>query len=150
MTTPVVELAPGAHDNGLASMLAELVVANLLDNPAKAHDFTRLGGRVAIIAEDAGVSLTLHFQHGKLVVHDGIAGLPDVTIVAPSDEVMKLSLVELREVRLGRDRTLALPDPRGENARAIQKAVLERRVRIHGLLSNLPLLLRLTRVMSVS
>ena len=101
-----IKFAPGAEDNGLATMVAGLIEQNLADRPDKRADFERLAGRVAIVAEDAGVALTLEFARGTLTVHDGVAGVPDVSVRANSDDVINLSLVELLP-RFG------LPDPRG-------------------------------------
>lgn len=143
MSEPAIELAPGAEDNGFATMLAELIRQNVDDHPEKKRDLARLVGRVALVAEDSGISVTLRFDGGRLTVHDGIWGIPDVTIRAPGEDLMKMSLVELR----GR---LRLPDPRGENTREVMRAQREGRVRIYGMWPNLPLLVRLTRVMSVN
>ncbi len=138
----LVELAPGASENGLATMLAELLFQNLHDKPHKERDFARLRGRVAIVAEDAEVCLTMVFDGRKLVVHDGIVGIPDVTIRAQSDVIMDMSLVELT-------RRFALPDPRGEVSKRVNAAVRSGAAKIHGALANVPMLLRLTRVMSI-
>jgi len=138
----VVELAPGAGENGLATMLAGLVFQNVTDKPHKRRDFARLAGRVSIVAEDAGVALTMVFGRGKMVVHDGIVGIPDVTIRADSESIMDMSLVELT-------RRFALPDPRGEVSKRVNAATRAGRVKMYGALANLPLVLRLTRVMSI-
>jgi hypothetical protein len=137
----VVVLAPGASNNGLATMLASLVRQNLEDKPHKQADFARLDGRVAIVAEDARVALTLEFRRGKLIVHDGIAGIPDVTVRAPSDDVMNLSLVEIGRA--------GLPDLRGASFRKVWQAMRAGRLRVYGALAHVPMVLRLTRVMSV-
>jgi hypothetical protein len=138
-----IELAEGADQNGFAVMLSELLRQNLADHPHKMRDFDRLLGRVAIVVEDARVSVTLHFQSGHLTLHGGIVGIPDVTIRANADDVMQMSLVELVP-RFG------LPDLRKENARAMIRAQREGRVKMYGALVNLPMVLRLTRVMSVN
>jgi hypothetical protein len=138
-----IALAEGADQNGFAVMLSELLRQNLADHPHKIRDFDRLLGRVAIVVEDARVSVTLHFQSGRLTVHGGIVGIPDVTIRANSDDVMQMSLVEIAP-RFG------LPDLRKENARAMIRAQREGRVKMYGALVNLPMVLRLTRVMSVN
>ena len=80
-----IALAPGAEENGLASMLAELVRQNLDAKPHKLKDFYALRGSYAIVADDADVALTLRFAFGHLTVHDGIVSVPDVTIRATSD-----------------------------------------------------------------
>lgn len=139
----VIELAPRAGENGLVSMLADLLRQNLEDHPNKQVDFAKLEGRVAIVAEDAGVALTLEFQRGKLVLHDGIVGIPDVTVRAPSDDVMAMSLVELTTTR-------ALPDPRGETMKKVWAGMRAGRIHVYGALFHAPLMLHLTRVMSVN
>jgi hypothetical protein len=137
-----IRLAPGADDNGFAIMLQDLLQQNLVDHPDKRRDFARLLGRVAIVVEDIGVSVTLEFESGSLTLHHGIVGIPDVTIRASSDDVMKMSLVELVP-RVG------LPDFRKANAREVLRASRDGRIRVYGGLVNLPMLVRLTRLMSV-
>jgi hypothetical protein len=137
-----VLLAPGANGSGLASMLAGLVRQNVDDDPGKEGAFRRMRGTVALVAEDLGVSVTMRFDSGRLTVYDGIVGIPDLTVRADSEAITTLSLIELTP-RLG------LPDLRREHARSVLRASREGRVRMHGALINLPLLLRLTRVMSV-
>jgi hypothetical protein len=141
--TASIELAPGAEDNGFANMLSEMIRQNLVDHPHKRRDFDRMLGRVAIVVEDAGVAVTLRFERGRLTVHDGIAGIPDVTVRADADDVTKMSLVELLPV-------VGLPDPRRPNARAVIEASRAGRIRMYGALGSPMLVVRLTRVMSVA
>ena len=61
-----IELAPGADDNGLAIMMATMMSQNLDDHPDRVTAFERLVGRVAIVAEDADVALTMEFRTMKL------------------------------------------------------------------------------------
>jgi hypothetical protein len=142
MMEPCIELAPSAEDNGFAAMLAQLVRQNLDDHPDKKATFLRMRGRVALVVDDLGLSVTLVFDGGRLTIHDAVHGIPDATIRATSDYVMKMSLVEL-------DARTGLPDPRGEVAREIVAASREGAIRVFGLLTSLFLLARLTRVMSV-
>lgn len=137
----MVELAPGASDNGLCTMLAGLVSQNLQDKPHKIKDFERLHARIAIVAEDAGVALTMVFDGKKLVLHDGISGVPDVTVRASSDDVMNMSLVELTK--------RGFPDGKGEVSRGIDAAMKAGRVKAHNATLHPLTMLRLTRVMSV-
>ena len=143
MTAPVIELGVGAEDNGFALMMSDLLRQNLEDHPHKRRDFDRLVGRIAIVVEDADVSVTMLFEGGRLEVQDGIVGIPDLTIRAPSDEVMQMSLMELTS-------RFALPNLRGEVTRGVMRASREGRIRMYGALMNLPMVLRLTRVMSVN
>lgn len=141
MTAVAIVLAPGAGDNGFAAMLAMLLRQNLDDHEDKRVVFGRMVGRVALVATDTDQCITLLFEAGRLTIHDGIVGIPDVTVRAASDAHMKMSLVELT--------ARGLPDPKGEVAREVFKASLDGTVVVYGALSNLPLLARLTRVMSV-
>ena len=135
-----IDLAPGADENGLAMMLATLMAQNLEDHPERQRTFARLRGRVAIVAVDAEVSLTLEFQRGRVVVHDGIVGIPDLTLRGESEPIGDMSRME----SVG-----PFPDPRGEVNRAMWKALRERRLRVFGLPRALPLMLGMGDVLAV-
>lgn len=140
---PHIELIGNAKNNGLATMITELITQNLADHPDKRRDFAHLVGRIAIVAEDAGVALTLCFSFGALTVHDGIEGIPDVTVRASSDDVINMSLIELTE-------KARLPDLKGEVTKAMIQASRAGRIRVLGAAFNIPMLIHLTRVMSVN
>src|SRR5271170_3766384 len=106
-----IVLAPGAEDNGLANMLADLVRQNLDAKPHKQRDFRALQGSFSIVADDAEVALTLQFERGKLTIFDGIVGIPDVTIRGGSDVILALSNMPL-STRLA----LPIPNPRDKEA----------------------------------
>jgi len=124
-------------------MLSELLAQNLADHPEKRRDFDRLTGRIALVVDDIDVSITLCFEAGRLTVHGGIYGMPDVTITASSDDIMKMSLMELVP-------KVGLPDPRGQFTREIFSASQGGKIHMHGALLHMPLMLRLTRVMSIN
>lgn len=130
-------------------MLANLVRQNLAAKPHKERDFHALSGSIAIVAEDADVALTLCFNHGKLLIHDGIVGIPDVTIRGGSDTIMNLSNSPL-------SKRLALPFPdRGDQegaavSRSVREAMKGGSFHIYGLAFHVPMMVRLTRVMSVN
>lgn len=144
-----VLLAPGAEDNGLATMLADLVKQNLEAKPHKIRDFDALDGNVGIVAEDAEVALTLRFSGGKVTIHDGILGVPDVTIRGTSDAIIAMSNLPLST-------RFHLPiakrgDVAGQDAaKAMMQGMRDGSLQVHGMLLHLPLVLRLTRVMSVN
>ena len=149
-----IALAPGAENNAFATMLADLVRQNLESKPHKRKDFDALDGTVALIADDADVALTLEFRAGtghgdagQLVVHDGIKGVPDVAVRGSADSIMGLSNVPLT-------RFLQLPVPTDRSAldvlRGMVRASITGELKIYGMLGNMGLLSRLTRVMSVN
>jgi len=140
-------VAPGAEDNAFAQMLAELVRQNLESKPHKLRDFEALDGTVALVADDADVALTLEFRLGRLTLHDGIKGVPDVAVRGSSDAIMALSNVPLT-------RPLGLPIPTDRASLGALRAMVGQSVsgelKVFGMLGNLGLLGRLTRVMSVN
>jgi len=147
---PDIQLAPGAEENGLATMLASLVRQNLEAKPHKVSDFNALGGSVSIVADDADVALTMRFEvGGKLTIHDGILGIPQVTIRGPSDAIMALSNLPLA-TRLG----LPIPSPRDQEAvrsvKTVAGAMRQGKLHVYGMALHFPLLMKLTRVMSVN
>lgn len=135
-----IELAPGADENGLALMLATLLAENLAAHEALRGKVDRLRGRVAIVAEDADVSLTLEFRRGRVVLHHGVVGIPDLTIRGEAELIGDMSRME----SVG-----PLPDPRGQVNRAMWRALREGRLRIHGLPRALPLLLGMGEALAV-
>jgi hypothetical protein len=149
LAKPLIELAPGAENNGFATMLADLVRQNLEQKPHKNADFHAITGSIAIVAEDAQVALTLVFRHGQLLVHDGIEGIPDVTVRGTSDVIMAMSNIPLT-------RRLGLPIPaRGDKAgaatlREISAAMRSGGFHAYGMPLHIPMMVHLTRVMSVN
>ena len=158
MTTtnePVIELAPGAEENAFATMLVDLMRQNLATKPHKKKDFDALCGTVALVADDANVALTLEFgsgrstngASGRALVHDGIKGVPDVAVRGSADAIMALSNVPLVQ-------PFGLPLPTDaasfEVMRSMVRAAATGELRIYGMLGNVSLLSRLTRVMSVN
>jgi hypothetical protein len=146
-----ISLGPGAEDNAFATMLGDLVRQNLESKPHKKKDFAWLargsGVRIALIADDAEVALTLEFRRGGLVLHDGIKGVPDVAVRGSADIIMAMSNVPLT-------RPLALPIPTDRAALAILGQMIEAtrtgELQVHGMLGNFGVLSRFTRVMSVN
>ncbi|MCW5837491.1 MAG: hypothetical protein KIS78_34180 [Labilithrix sp.] len=161
-----IELAPGAEDNAFATMLADLVRQNLESKPHKRRDFDALDGKIALVADDADVALTLEFtparfparprlfggarpggDGGRLTLHDGIKGVPDVAVRGSADSIMALSNVPLV-------RPLGLPLPTDRPSfdvlRGMVRSSFTGELRIYGMFGNILLLSRLTRVMSVN
>lgn len=143
----VVSLAPGAENNGFASMLAELLRQNFEAKPHKLRDLRALSGSVALVADDAEIAVTLEFVGERLVVHDGIRHVPDVTLRGPADTLMAMSNMPVR---------WGLPIPRRDEPEevALVGDVLTKMrsgaLKSYGSLTRPGFMLRLTRVMSVN
>lgn len=138
-----VRIADGADENGFALMIANLLSQNTADHQSKARALAGLKGRIAIVVEDAGVAITLNFEAPEVLVLDGIAGIPDVTIRATSERITQMSLVELLP-RVG------LPDPRGETTAEVFAASKSGEIEVYGALVHPLTVLRLTEVLSVN
>ncbi len=147
----MIALAPGAENNAFATMLADLVRQNLESKPHKKKDFSRLakgkGVSVALVADDADVALTLEFRGGRLVLHDGIKGVPDVAVRGSSEAIMTMS-----NIPLTRPLGLPIPTDRGglDVLRDMARMTATKEVQVFGMLGNLRSLSLLTRVMSVN
>ncbi len=140
---PRIEFVAGADQLPFAAIMADLVRTNLVDHPKKRTDFNKMRGRVALLAEDADLAITLHFQGGRLSVHRGLFGIPDLVIRGDSSGLIDLSRLPPHP------RFPFLPDVRSEVARAIGCAFRENKLRIYGLIGNFPLGLRFARVLSI-
>jgi hypothetical protein len=134
-------------------MLADLVRQNLEAKPHKVTDFDALEGTVAIVADDAEVCLTIRFARGpkggRLTIHDGIVGIPDVAIRGTSDVIIAMSNTPLT-TPFG----LPVPSPWDKEGVANFKQMLAaskaKQFQMHGALLHPGLVMRLTRVMSIN
>ena len=135
-----IEIAASAEDNGLANMLATMMRQNLADHPERAKVLAALRGRLAIFAEDAEVAVTWVFEDGRATVHDGVQGIPDLTIRGGFEPIGDMSRME----SLG-----PFPDPRGPVNRAMFRAARAGNLRVYGLPRGLPLLLAFGELMQI-
>jgi len=140
---PSIEFFPGAEELAFATIMVDLLRTNLADHPQKRRDFDAMRGRVALVAEDADLAITLRFQRGRLSVHRGLHGIPDLVVRGPSSALIDLSRLPPHP------RVKFLPDLRSDVARALGAALRERSLRIHGLFGNVGLGLRFARVLSI-
>jgi len=138
---PVVRLAEGAEEVGLAVMLAELIQQNLEQSPRKWADFTRLHSLISLEAVDADVAVTLAFDLNSLVVHRGIRGTPDIRISASAEGLLGLAAVRI---------VAGLPSLFGHEAKGLRSGLLTGQVKIAGALRRPAQLVRFTRLMSVN
>ena len=142
----MITIDPSAEENGLANMLATIMRQNLEDHPERARLLDGLSGRLAIFAEDAEVAITWVFDDGDATVHDGIVGIPDLTIRGGFEPIGDMSRMESTKIR-GLEH---FPDPRGPVNRSMWKALRNGQLRIHGLPRSLPLLLAFGDIMQIA
>jgi len=137
---PTVEYA-NEEPSAFASMLGGLIDANIAARPEKRRDFNSLTARVGIFVTDIDEGVTLDFQHGYLVVHNGLEPKRDITIRAEADTVMNLS-----NLRIG---AFGMPVYYDATGRGVAAKLLRGKLRIDGLLGNLATLNSVTRIFSV-
>jgi hypothetical protein len=137
----LVEYAEGDAASPFAQMLGGLIEANVESRPEKRADFESLQARVGVFVTDIEEGVTLDFQGGRLLVHNGLLPGRELTIRADADTVMQLSNVS---IGFGR-----MPNYLDSTGRDVVGKLLRRRLRIEGLLGNLTTLNQVTRLFSV-
>ena len=141
-----VELASDAAENGFACMLFDLLRQNIEGKPHKRSDLRALQGRIAIVADDADVAVTLHFDRGTVTIHDGIDGIPDLAVRGEAEVIMTMSNIPI---------SYGLPYARkgDENGKVAMEASLsamkDKRVVTYGMWRHPLMLLRFTRLLSI-
>ncbi len=137
----LVEYAEGDDASSFAQMLGGLIEANVLGRPEKQNDFDTLRGRVGIEVGDIEEAVTLDFEGGHLVVHNGLKPKRHITIRADSETVMQLS-----SLRIGPLGMAIYVDSTG---RGIVRKLLSRKLRIDGIPFQIDKLNKVTRLFSV-
>ena len=124
---------------GLASMLGGLIEGNLQQHPER--EALLKPALVGIIADDAGVAVSLQFAPGRVTVSNGLGGgRHDLVIRTSSEDLIGLSSVPLR---------LGLPDPLSRDGRVVMAKLLSGKLNVTGMFRHLGTLTRLQRLLSV-
>jgi hypothetical protein len=136
-----VDYADGEDASPFAQMLGGLIEANVEGRPEKRRDFESLRARVGVFVTDIEEGVTLEFQGGRLLVHNGLQPGRDLTIRADAGTVMQLSNVSIGFARM--------PNYLDSTGRDVVAKMLSGKLRIDGLLGNLTTLNQVTRLFSV-
>jgi hypothetical protein len=134
-----VVVAPGVE--GLGSMLAELVRANLARDPARTSLLRAPIARVNVRAEDADAAVGIVFGAGAFRVHPDPIRSPDLEVATDGETLMALTSAPLR---------FGLPDVGTPEGRAILGKMVRRELRVRGMLAHLPVLVRLNKLLTVT
>jgi hypothetical protein len=138
--TTLVEYA-SKEPSAFAEMLGGLIDANVMARPEKKRDFDMLVARVGIWVTDIDEGVTLAFDAGKLTVYNGLEPGRTITIRAEAETVMSLS-----NLKVG---PWGLPVYYDEVGRGVAAKLLRGKLKIEGLLPNIAILNRVTRIFSV-
>ncbi len=136
-----ITLAQGAEENGMAVMLAEMIKGNLVNKPERLKDFNKLKGTIWINATDAEVDMSMAFNHGSLVVHDGKVGKPILVIATDSATLLDLANINIK---------MGMPYYFDETGRMVIKKLLGRELKIKGMFAHTMALTHMTKIMSVN
>jgi len=137
---PDIELAPGAEVAPLTGVMADLLGGNLEEKPHRMKDFNALRANVGINATDAESQVTLAFQGGKLVVHNGLRD-PDLVISATVDTLLGITNLKIK---------FGMPWYFDAVGLDTVKKLLKGDLKIKGMFFHPLVLTRLTKVMSVA
>jgi hypothetical protein len=80
MEAPTLTVVGGEDASGFASMLAEVLAANVADYRGRAWAASRARGSVVLVATDRDVAVTLTFARGDVTIADGSS--PGVPVLA--------------------------------------------------------------------
>jgi hypothetical protein len=151
MTLDNVTLDALAAENGLAMMLQGLLKDSLSASERKRRDFDAMSSTFGVVAPDAEASVTLRFVGGHCVIYDGLRDEPDLVITAETGRIPELGLMQIR---------YGLPWLFDRQGKALVVSLLQRQIRIEGLLRLLPQplrsaraaldLVRLARILSIN
>lgn len=135
-----VQMAPGAEENGMAVMLAEMIKTNIGNRPERRKDFDKLNATVWITAEDAEVEMTMVFDRGSLTVHDGRAGRASLQIATDSATLLDLANINIK---------YGMPWYFDETGMSVVRKLLKKELKIKGMFTHIAALTHLTKIMSV-
>src|SRR5262249_14654134 len=121
-------------------MLGGLLRENL-GRPRTLSDFDKFKGVVAAVATDANVELTLVFRRGTVTLYEGVRGDADLVLYAPAGKILELSLLKIWH---------GVPNYLDGVGRNVVKDLLQRTVRIRGMLFHPIMLARFVRILSIN
>ena len=139
-TTTLVTYA-SKEPSAFAEMLGGLIEANVQANPSKHRDFDALTARVGIWVTDIDEGVTLVFESGRLKVYNGLEPRRTITIRAEAETVMSLS-----NLKIG---LFGLPVYYDWVGRGVALKLLQGKLKIDGMMTNVATLNRVTRIFSV-
>ena len=134
-----IAFSPGAEDNPLAAWACGRIRHNVRVSPAARSDFDAMRAAIALVAPDRQLQATLRFDHGYLTAHDGMVGIPDVTLCADDGDLR--ALADLPFWR-------GVPDLRAQSWREAMRELASGEVKIYGLVLRPRLVLRLLRILA--
>jgi ubiquinone biosynthesis protein UbiJ len=125
--------------NGLARLLGDLIAQNLSRDPSRHRHLQP--SVVAIEATDADTAVTLRFSNGAVQIANGADPDAQVHVRAHGAALLALAGSPLR---------FGLPNAMDPRGRAVVAEILRGEIRVRGLVSRLPVVRRLTMLLSAN
>ncbi len=135
-----IQIAPDAEAVALAAMVADVVESNLERHPERIKIFNRIRGDIGIEASEAEVSITMDFQGGACVFHDGMSPACKLRIRADTDTLMEVTNLNIK---------FGIPWLFDETGMSVVRNLLKRNLKVGGLLIHPFMLIQLLIVLSV-
>lgn len=131
---------PDPEPSGLARMLGGLIDGNLEAHPERERLLAK-PATYAIRARDADVDISIRLGAGEVIVRNGVVGRPNLVIQTDSDTLVGLSSVPLK---------FGLPDAMTKEGREVNRKLMNRQLKVTGLVRHPAKLARLNKLLSVS
>lgn len=133
-------LEKGTEEVGLAVMVADLIRQNIEAKPNKRKYLNRLNRKVSINASDAGVSITLKFNKGKLTISGIEEKDAHVKIITDSQTILDLSAIKI---------IMGIPWFFDSQGLKVMKKLLTGELKINGMIAHFLTILNLMKLFSV-
>ncbi len=140
----VVDCDPSLTEFPLALRFAASVRA-AAEDPNRRTALARLKGSVVVIVDDVWAQFTLRFDYGRLSIHSGVVGVPDMTLRGPEAELESLLVLPFRT-----EWPVLLPLPLAEflAVRRVVAAWAKRSLKVYGAFTHPRLLLGVLLVLA--
>lgn len=147
MLDPIVDLAPGAEENDLATFFADALRESLRTSPRAQKSFGAMRATVHFVAVDTAQAVTMRFDHGRVTIHEGTLGIPAVTFCGDRE-----ALVALTSVPLAPWLGVPIPNPLSPRdwaaLRELYRRLQDERLIVYGFFVHARLVTRVLRVLS--
>lgn len=134
-----IVLAPGTEENALAAWAHASLRRGPDPDAARERALAGLRATIGFVAKDERLAITVRFDRGSVVVHDGSVGTPDLTFCGRRASLEQLSTLPL--TRLG-------GLPLGSAWLEALGALVSDDLKVYGLLAHPRLAYRVVRLLS--
>lgn len=136
-----VQIAKGSENCTMAGLLCNIFQNNIYSSEKKNLIFLSLTTVVSVYLTDVGVSITMDFNKGDLLIYEGNIKEPKIKIQTESSYIIKLSNINIK---------FGLPWLFDASGIDILRNIFERKYKFTSKPSELMNVIKLTKIMSVN